>query len=134
MIVRFTRRAEADLVAIQDYLERRSPEGARRVAASLLQTIEVVANHPQSGASTRRPHVFVKIVPNYPYKIFYRVSERSIDILHVFGIPRGGPGLCKPAASQGNRSTPSGRRLETTGSSRQPRPARASRGRPRRLL
>jgi plasmid stabilization system protein ParE len=83
MIVRFTRRAEADLVAIQDYLERRSPEGARRVAASLLQTIEVVANHPQSGASTRRPHVFVKIVPNYPYKIFYRVSERSIDILHV---------------------------------------------------
>ena len=83
MIVRFTRRAETDLAAIQNYLERRSPEGARRVAASLLQTIEVVASHPQSGASTRRPRLFVKIVPNYPYKIFYRVSEGSIDILHI---------------------------------------------------
>jgi plasmid stabilization system protein ParE len=83
MIVRFTRRAEVDLVAIQDHLERRSPAGARRVAASFLQTIEVVASHPQSGASTRRPQVFVKIVPNFPYKIFYRVSEDSIDILHI---------------------------------------------------
>jgi len=83
VIVRFTRRAETDLAAIQDYLERRSPEGARRVAASLLQAIEVVANHPKSGASTRRPQLFVKIVPNYPYKIFYRVSEHSIDIVHI---------------------------------------------------
>jgi toxin ParE1/3/4 len=83
MIVRFTRRAEADLVAIEGYLERRSPEGARRVATSLLRTIEVIASHPQSGASTRRPHLFVKIVLNYPYKIFDRVSEGSVDILHI---------------------------------------------------
>ena len=66
MIVRFTRRAEADLVTIQEHLERRSPEGARRVAANLLRTIEVLARHPQSGVSARRPQLFVKIVPNYP--------------------------------------------------------------------
>jgi len=83
MIVRFTPRAEADLIAIQDYLDRRSPKGARRVALSLRRTIEVVARHPQSGASTRRPQILVKIVPGYPYKIFYRVSEGSIDILHI---------------------------------------------------
>ena len=69
MIVRFTPRAEADLVGILDYLERRSPNGARRVAASLLQTIEVVASHPQSGASTRRPDIFVKVAARHPYKI-----------------------------------------------------------------
>ena len=34
MIVRFTPRAEADLEGILDYLERRSPNGALRVAAS----------------------------------------------------------------------------------------------------
>ncbi len=83
MIVRFTPRAEADLVGILDYLERRSPNGARRVAASLLQTIEVVASHPQSGASTRRPDIFVKVAARHPYKIFYRVSEQSIEILHI---------------------------------------------------
>jgi toxin ParE1/3/4 len=74
MIFRFTRRAEADLIAIHDHLERRSPEGARRVGASLLQTIGIVASYPQSGASTRWPQLFVKIVPNYPYKIFYGVG------------------------------------------------------------
>jgi plasmid stabilization system protein ParE len=83
MIVRFTPRAEGDLVKILTYLERRSPAGARRVAASLLQTIEIVGSHPQSGASTRRPQVFVTIATNYPYKIFYRVRENSIDILHI---------------------------------------------------
>ena len=102
MIVRFTRRAEADLAGIQDYLERRSPEGAQLVAASLRQTIEVVASHPRSGASTRRPHLFVKIVPNYPYKIFYRIREDSIESC-IFGIPRGGPGLLKSATFQGSR-------------------------------
>jgi len=83
MIVRFTPRAEADLSAIHAHLERRSREGARRGAASLEQTLNVVARHPGSGASTSRPQVFVKIVPNYPYKIFYRVTERSVDILHI---------------------------------------------------
>jgi toxin ParE1/3/4 len=42
-----------------------------------------VTNHPRSGASTRRPQVFVKIVPKYPYKIFYQLRKDSIDILHI---------------------------------------------------
>jgi toxin ParE1/3/4 len=83
MIVRFTPRAEADLVKIQTYLLRRSPKGAGAVAAGLRRTIEMIASHPRSGASMRSPHLFVKITPNYPYKIFYRVSEGSIDILHI---------------------------------------------------
>ena len=83
MIVRFTPRAEADLEAILGYLEQRSSEGARTVAAGLQQAIEVVTNHPRTGASTRRPLVFVKIVLNYPYKIFYQLRKDSIDILHI---------------------------------------------------
>ena len=39
MIVRFTRRAESDLDAIMETLARVSPEGARRVAASLREAI-----------------------------------------------------------------------------------------------
>jgi len=83
MNVRFTRRAEADLDAILKHLEQHSSEGARTIARSFSQAIEVVANHPRSGASTRRPQVFVKIVSNYPYKIFYRLGKDSIDILHI---------------------------------------------------
>jgi toxin ParE1/3/4 len=83
MIVRLTRRAGSDLEAILGYLEQHSSEGAHTVAASLRQAIAVVASHPHSGASTRRPQVFVKIVPDYPYKIFYRLRKDSIDILHI---------------------------------------------------
>ncbi len=83
MIVRFTRRAEGDLAEIFDYLALRSPEGARKVAASLHEAIRFIADHPRGAPRTRIPLVFVKIVPNYPYKVFYRVSEEAIDILHI---------------------------------------------------
>jgi toxin ParE1/3/4 len=83
MIVRFTRRAEADLVAVLTYLAARSPEGARKVAAALAHAIDIAAEHPSSGARTRRADVLVKIVPDYPYKVFYRVDESSITVLHI---------------------------------------------------
>ena len=63
MIVRFTRRAESDLDAIVDTLAKVSPEGARRVAASLREAIRVISDHPFGGLKTVRPTLFVKIVP-----------------------------------------------------------------------
>ena len=83
MIVRITRRAEADLAAISGYLAQHSSDGARTVAGALRQAVEVLANHPRSGASTRHPELFVKIVPNYLYKIFYRLGKDFIDIPHI---------------------------------------------------
>jgi toxin ParE1/3/4 len=83
MIVRFTRRAERDVAEILDYLAVRSPKGASNVAASLQEAIRVVTVHPRGGRRTRLPSLFVKIVPNYPYKIFYRVSDEAVDIVHI---------------------------------------------------
>jgi toxin ParE1/3/4 len=83
MIVRFTRRAEQDLVDILDYLAERSPKGARNVGASLHEAIRVIADHPHGGKRTRLPTVLVKIVPKYPYKIFYRFEAQTIDIIHI---------------------------------------------------
>ena len=83
MIVRFTRRAESDLDAIVDYLVAFSPEGARRVAASLREAIQIIADHPFGGLKTTRPTLYVKIVPRYPYKVFYRVREDVIEVIHI---------------------------------------------------
>lgn len=83
MIVRYTQRAENDLAAILDYLIAQSPEAARRVAASLEETIGVIANHPFGTRKTGRPLLLVKIVPRYPYKIFYRVQEDASEIVHI---------------------------------------------------
>ena len=57
MIVRFTRRAEADPAEISDFLTARSPEGARKGAASLREAIRVIADHPLGGERTRQPLV-----------------------------------------------------------------------------
>jgi plasmid stabilization system protein ParE len=83
MIVRFTPRAESDLAEILDFLIALSPEGARRVAASLEEAIRVIANHPFGARKTGRPLLFVKIVLRYPYKIFYRVRDDAIEIVHI---------------------------------------------------
>jgi toxin ParE1/3/4 len=83
MIVRFTRRAEADLVQIVDYVAAISPEGALNVAFSLREAIHVIADHPLARRKTQRPMVFVKIVPRYPNKIFYRLRHTAIEIVHI---------------------------------------------------
>jgi plasmid stabilization system protein ParE len=83
VIVRFTRRAENDLVEILDYLELLSPRGARKVAATLREAIGAVSDHARSGKRTGKPAILAKIVPRYPYKIFYRLGDDSIDILHI---------------------------------------------------
>ncbi len=83
MIVRFTRRAEQDLADIFDYLREHSPQGAQMVGASLQKAIRVIADHPQGGKRTGLPRVLVKIVPKYPYKIFYRLETEAVDIVHI---------------------------------------------------
>ncbi|WP_170153405.1 type II toxin-antitoxin system RelE/ParE family toxin [Roseiarcus fermentans] len=83
MIVRFTERAESDLSAILAHLVAASPVGARNVAASLREALQVVADHPLGGKRTSRRMLFVKIVPRYPCKMFYRVGEDAVEIVPI---------------------------------------------------
>ncbi|ARN80267.1 type II toxin-antitoxin system RelE/ParE family toxin [Methylocystis bryophila] len=83
MIVRYARRAERDLAFILSYLAARSPAGARQVAAHLQASIEFIAENPGGGMATRNPRLFVKVVPKYPYKIFYRLHEQVVEIVHI---------------------------------------------------
>ena len=83
MIVRITPRAERDIAEIIGYVEAFSPQGARNVALRLQQTFRILGEQPRTGAPTQRNDVFVKIVPGYPYKVFYRLSSGAVEILHI---------------------------------------------------
>jgi plasmid stabilization system protein ParE len=83
MIVRYARRAEQDLAEILSYLEERAPVGAEKVAQSLRSSIQFIADYPLAGKRTQMPSLFVKIVPEYPYKIFCRFDGDRVDIVHV---------------------------------------------------
>jgi toxin ParE1/3/4 len=83
MKVRFSPRAFADREQIFEYLHARSPSGARNVLASIREAIAQLADQPHSGYPTNDPEVRVKFVVRYPYKIFYRVRDDLIEIVHI---------------------------------------------------
>ncbi len=83
MRIRYSPRAFADREEIFDYLNSRSPSGARNVMASIREAAQQLCEHPQSGYQTDDPSVRAKFIVRYPYKIFYRVRGREIEILHI---------------------------------------------------
>ena len=82
MIVRFLPRAEGDLESIRSYLIERSPQGANNVGASIERGIQFIADHPLGGTKIKPP-LFAKVLTDYPYKIFYRVCDGYVEILHI---------------------------------------------------
>jgi addiction module RelE/StbE family toxin len=90
--LRYTRRAARQLDAVLAYITERSPEGAQHVMDRLEAAIDLVRDHPRSGALTGKRD-FRRIVANpYPYLIFYRATADEIvihGIRHAARRPRG---------------------------------------------
>ena len=83
MRVRFRTQARADVDEIRRYLQKRSPGGARNVLRSIRASIGVIAENPRASEKTDDPDVRVKVVVEYPYKIYYSVHPDFIEILHI---------------------------------------------------
>jgi toxin ParE1/3/4 len=83
MKVHYRDRALADLDEIFQYVDKRSPSGARNVIDAINAAINVIAEHPLAAQETSFPHIRVKIVRRYQYKIFYLVGADQVEILHV---------------------------------------------------
>jgi toxin ParE1/3/4 len=83
MRVRYTPEAFSDRERILEYLRARSPDGARNVAASIREAVAQLGDQPHSGYRTDKPKVRVMFIVRYPYKIFYRVRDDVVEILHI---------------------------------------------------
>ena len=83
MRIRYSLRAFADREAIYDYLEKRSPQGARNVQLAIVQAIRGLALHPRLGRTTDKPGVYELIVPRRPYKVYYRIEHDEVWIVHI---------------------------------------------------
>lgn len=80
MRLRYTRLALADLDAILDYIEERSPHGAARVWARIQAITDLLLKYPQIGAATSDPAVRRIATTPHPYLIFYEITEGEIVI------------------------------------------------------
>jgi toxin ParE1/3/4 len=83
MRIQYRRQAQADIERIQRYLATLNPQGARKVLESIRSAIEFISPNPDASPQTSDPAVRMKVVIQYPYKIFYVVHRGFAQILHI---------------------------------------------------
>jgi toxin ParE1/3/4 len=83
MRVRYTPRARGDLQTIFDYLDQASPAGARVVKQTLERRIRLLGDIPFMAPATEEPGVYELSIVRYPYKVYYRVENDEVRIVHI---------------------------------------------------
>ena len=84
MKVVYRARALADIDGIFQFLNERSPTGARNVLRAGRDGIGDIADNPLAAQRTSDPDIRVKMLGRYRYKIFYSVlGTELVEIIHV---------------------------------------------------
>lgn len=84
MTVEYTARAVADLRKIAAESIKHGPSVAAGLEARLREVIAMIAEFPDSGPRVAgRPGVHVLPLVRYPYRMFYRVLDDRVRILHI---------------------------------------------------
>jgi plasmid stabilization system protein ParE len=84
MKIEFSNRATADLRKVSSDSLAFGDAVAIAVEARIRAVVTRIADHPQAAQRvTQRPGVHVVPLVRYPYKIFYRVLDDRVRILHI---------------------------------------------------
>ncbi|MDI1266592.1 MAG: type II toxin-antitoxin system RelE/ParE family toxin [bacterium] len=91
MKVVFTTEALADLDDILEYISNHYPAIYEAFHNRLQAVVARVGRRPESAQEVaERPGVRVVPLIRYPYKIFYQISNQTVEILHVHHAAREG--------------------------------------------
>jgi plasmid stabilization system protein ParE len=82
MRVRFSRRAQRDIEEIYRYLVDKSPLGAQNVLRSIREAAELIGRNPYAAPKTDDSEIRIRVVRQYRYKIFFRITS-DVEIIHV---------------------------------------------------
>jgi len=84
MRIRWTQSAIHDFTRICDYIgERGSGRTARRIALTINQEIERLAQFPEQGRTGRKPDTRELVLSGLPYIVIYRIRDGQIEILRI---------------------------------------------------
>ena len=84
MKVIYTEEALKDLDEIADWLAVHYPAVAPAVEQRIRAVVARIGRWPESARrSAKRPGVRVVPLGRYPYKIFYRIRNNTVEILHI---------------------------------------------------
>jgi toxin ParE1/3/4 len=81
----WTEPALADLEEIADYIALDDPAAAKRLVKKVFRHVEQLVNHPESGSCPKelRPMKRYRQIVEKPCRIFYRVADEHVYIVHV---------------------------------------------------
>jgi toxin ParE1/3/4 len=86
---RLSKRAQRDLEHVEGHISADNPEAAERVRKALLDTADLLADHPNAGnrvlgAGSRHADVRWFVVPGFRnYLIFYRPHQDTVLVLRI---------------------------------------------------
>jgi len=83
MRVRYTLRAFSDLENIRSYIAQFGPQAAGRVIAVIEKLAARLSDFPDSGHPSPKLDARVLHSTRYPHRIYYRVRDNEIAILHI---------------------------------------------------
>ena len=84
MSIIWSPRALAHLTALRAHISQDNPNAARRIAATLLDAVEHLAEHPNIGRPGRVAGTRELVVPGTRYVFPYRVRSDRLEIVAVF--------------------------------------------------
>ncbi len=90
MRLRWRRRALHELDAICDYVAAENPAAAQALLRRVEQSANYLALFPQLGQATSVAGVRTKLVPGYPYRLFYTIvaNRDEVQIIRVRDVRR----------------------------------------------
>jgi len=94
----YSQRAVADLNEIAEYYATRaSPTISQSIQHRFVDTIDRICRAPESAPRiAQRSDVRAVTVVRYPFRIFYRVRDDTVDILHIRHTSRRPPTIAGP--------------------------------------
>jgi plasmid stabilization system protein ParE len=82
--LRYSARARAQLISIQEYIHDRNPAAAIRVGSAIREAGEILRYFPYCGRVGRSAETREWVVQGLPYVLVYEVGAGEIMILGVF--------------------------------------------------
>jgi toxin ParE1/3/4 len=76
--IRWTEPANTDFLGIVEWLNTKNPAAAARVGRRILDTVEMLVEHPHLGKPGRSPDTRELGVTSFPYLVVYSVEPATV--------------------------------------------------------
>jgi toxin ParE1/3/4 len=77
-------RAVGHLADLRAHIARERPDAAGRIASTILDSVERLAEWPNLGRPGRVPGTRELVIPGTPYVIPYRLRSERLEVIAVF--------------------------------------------------